>query len=122
MKKVYVTGQITGVNKAATKRNIHNLSLTCRKILITDNFPICPILSCYDWYLDPRLPSEDSWWVNNYLVDFMKDCDEFCYLVPPSGVQCYRLEAEKAIWRVIGNGHFITSDSILKYLIGGLHE
>jgi hypothetical protein len=122
MKRIYVTGQLKGINQAATKRNRHNLSLTCRKILITDNFPVCPLLACEDWHLDPRLPSSDEWWVNNYLVDFMKDCDEFCYVPLPIGIECHRLEIEKNIWRVIGNGRFLSSDVIIKYLLGGIHE
>ena len=118
MKKVYVTGQLKGTSKDKTRHNRHALSLVCRNILLTDNIPVCPILSSEDWYLDPRLPSSDDWWVNNYLIEFIKDCQEFCYIPLPPGVYNNRVDKEMRFWRAIGSGVFIPSHNVVKILLG----
>ena len=122
MKKVYVTGLLKGINEAVTKRNQHNLSLTCRKILIAEHFPVCPVLSAADWQLDPRLPASDEWWVKTYYAEFIRECDLFCYVPVPPGIKCNRVEIEMNIWRVIGKSQMVSSDVIMKYLLSGDYE
>ncbi len=122
MKKIYVTGPLKGINNAATKRNKHNLSRVCRNILLTENLPICPILTAEGWELDPRFPSNDEWWTYNYYVEFMKDCDLFCYLPMPISMYCHRLEIEKKLWKGLKSGAMVTNDVVMKYLLGGRYE
>lgn len=115
--KVYITGPLRGLNKSATKKNRHNLSLACRKALLTENTPVCPMLQSEDWDLDPRLPNSDDWWVKNYFVEFMKDCEEFVYVPEPIGMKSHIVEMEKDLWRTIGTGEFISSDVVIKTLL-----
>lgn len=117
MKKIYVTGPLKGINNSATEKNKHNLSLACRKILLSENIPVCPVLSMENWDKDPRLPSDDDWWVKNYLVEFMKNCEEFVYVPEMIGTKDNRVEIEKELWRTIGNGRFISSDVVIKHLL-----
>lgn len=120
--KVYVTGPLRGLNEYQTAKNRHNLSRACRRILITENIPVCPILSAENWDKDPRLPSDDKWWVDNFYVDFIQICQEFVYIPELIGMKCARVEREKNIWRTLGNGRFISADVIIKYLLGYIYE
>lgn len=120
--RVYVTGPLKGLNKSATNKNRHNLSLVCRKVLLVGMTPVCPILASEDWELDPRLPTSDGWWIENYLFEFIRDCDEFVHVAEPIGTKSSRLEMEKNIWRTLGNNRLIPSDIVFKSLLGAKNE
>jgi len=114
---VYITGPYEATNPTAKAHNIQNLSLVCRRVLVTGHIPICPVLSAMDWKKDPRLAKEDLWWVEQYFKPLMKKCSAFCYVRSPAGYQPERIDLEKAAWKEVGNGKFILSDFILDYLL-----
>lgn len=120
--RVYVTGPLQGTNKMSTKKNRHNLSLACRKVLLTEHIPVCPMLQSENWHLDPRLPSSDEWWVKNYFIEFMRDCIEFVYVPEPPGTKSNIMEMEMEFWRILGSGVFISSDAIIKNLLGRSYD
>lgn len=101
MNKIYVTGPLKGRDEDEYIINKHRLSLACRNILLKGDLPICPILESSGWELDPRLSYDDSWWVNNYLYEFMALCDDMQIIEPENGIICVRLEKEKNLWEVI---------------------
>ncbi len=78
---------------------------------------MCPILSVQDWIRDPRLPNNMIWWVENVFKAYMKGCEVFCYIPEFAGITNKRVEAEKELWRRIGNQKFVVADRILDYLL-----
>ncbi len=78
---------------------------------------MCPALMSQEWIKDPRLSKDINWWVANVFSEFMKDCVIFCYIPDFAGVTTQRMEAEKQLWRDMGNSKFIIADRIIDYLL-----
>ena len=116
--KIYVSGILRGPNKLATEKNHQKFSLVCRKILLTENVPVAPILMADEWRRDPRLSGNDDWWVVNVFSEYMNISDVFCLVQPPSGIKAYRLGRELELWRTLKGTEPIYSDFIVKYLLG----
>lgn len=118
-RRVYVTGPLEGATPQVMKNHRTNLDLVCRRILIAGDVPICPILFTHDWQKDPRFSKKLEWWIDNVFKIYMIDCEIFCYVPTLVGVKSDRMELEKNLWKVIGDGKFFIADRILDILTRG---
>lgn len=81
------------------------------------DIPVCPTIMTYSWLKDPRLSKDILWWVENIFKEYMRNCVIFCYIPNFAGVTSKRMDAEKALWHLVGTGKFIIADRIVDYLL-----
>jgi hypothetical protein len=115
---VYVTGPYEATTDGIKKRNREVLELVCRRVLLAKHIPICPILFYGEWKKDPRLYSNDGWWVDNIYKALMRLCSVFCIVTSHAEFNSERIRMEKDTWREIGDGKFVVDTRILEHLLG----
>jgi hypothetical protein len=117
-KFVYVTGPCESDNEITKRRNKEQLEFVCRRVLVANHIPICPILFYGEFPKDPRLYSNSGWWVEKVFRPLMEICTYFCLITTRIDHSNERIMMEKSLWAEVGSGKIIVEEKILPFLLG----
>lgn len=130
-KKIYVTGHITDISPKTIQKDLDQLHLICRRIIVTKNIPICPTILYHNYPNDPRFTKDPAWWVENLYLPHLHTCDLFCYIPTPATIKSVKCELEKDLWmshkqsRPIDSGvifEYLLNENLARIAIGDLNE